>query len=592
MDASVSKEEVEEWLERHNVVSLSGFDSRGCGPLHVAAEQGNLPYVEWLLENGSVVSEQTRCNDGLTAFMLAVRKDHLALAKWLFARYESDGRLEQPIHNAKNKKGSTPLMYAVESASLNLVQWLVSVGADIKARNHKNTTVAMWATSNPSVEVIEYIGSLDEDQLALSNFEGMTPLHFAVIEDRLDIFEYLRTFKSISISHRSPVLGMSPILLAARRGQLRMVEVLLNAGETLEQSNDRGANVMLLAAQNGHVEVMKFALRVANISVFSSASNGCTALMYAADGGHREAMEWLISEGCDVHERSPLGTTTAMFAAMGGHTDLIRWLHEDLGVNLELANKQGFTALHYAVDRGRMATLIYLLHEAKVSVTPNTRTMNNNIMIAAASGHIEVLSYLVAEQIEDPLLVNKSGLSAFSLAASRNRVHIMEWLFVNVPGIALNGPSTPSRYFVPALHFATRTNSIAAVKWLVRHGVSVNSLSYSVEDRALKIAAENGHTELFCWLLSQGANPTIRSRFGEAMFFNITKTSAQPIRSFLLETFGAPEKFVLGRSSDDLSDASSLTDQFSSDEEDFEGEFDAEAADDSSSEAESSSDSD
>lgn len=589
MDVSVTKAEVEDWLAQHNIVSLSGYDSRGCGALHIACDQGNLRYVEWLLDNGAIVSEQTRDNDGLTPFMLAVRNNHLELAKWLVARYGTDPRLEQTIYNARSRKGSTPLMYAVESASLELVQWLVSIGADVQARNHRNSTVAMWSTSNPSVEIIKYIGSLDKAQLSLANSEGMTPFTFAIIEDRLDLFNYLRTVDTISISQRSAILGLTPILLAARRGQLRMVEELMKLGESLEQENDRGANVMLLSAQNGHVEVMKFAQRAAQISVFSSASNGCTAIMYAADGGQKEAMQWLMSEGCDVHERSPLGTTTAMFAAMGGHTDLIRWLHMDLGVNLELANKHGFTALHYAVDRGRMETLKYLLHDAHVPVTPNAHTLNTNIMIAAASGHIDVLAYLIAENVEDPLLVSKSGVSAFSLAASRNRVEVMEWLFVNVPGVALTEPKTSNRYFVPALHFATRTNSINAVKWLVRHGVSVNLLSYSVDDRALKIAAENGHTELFCWLLAHGANPTIRSRFGEAMFQNITKSSALPIRTFLLDTFGAPERFVLGHSDGDLSDASSLTDQFSSDDDgsddgmDLDDNTDADSSDSASS---------
>lgn len=539
MDDSPSAEEIQEWLLANNLLSLSSVDSRGCSPLHVACEQGNLRYVKWLLEQGALISEPTTCNDGLSPFTMAVRNDRLELSKWIFAHYCADPTLAFPIHNAPNKRGSIPLMYAAESASIELVEWMISIGANFRARNNKGSTVLMWATSNPNLEVLKYITSLDEAQLRQPNEEGMTPLSFAVMEERVDVFNFLIA-RGVPTSHRN-VAGLSPLLLAVRYGKLEMLKQLLRCGESLKETNDRGANALLIAAQHGHLETMKFSHTEGGLPINSAASNGCTAFMYACDGGNIEVAKWLISMGADIHERSPLGTTACMFAAIGGHTALIQWLHTEHHVNLELANKHGFTALTYAADHGRLETVKWMLHEAKVPLTINRKTSYSILMDAASNGHIPLVEYLIKENLVDPHY-SVSGVNAFSIAALKDKVAMMEWLYYNVPGINITEhASGETQFFIsPVTHMAVIHNSRNALKWLVRHGVDVNGVSYLLGSRPISTVAEKGESALLSWMMSQGADPTVRDQFGFSLYHLASRQQAQPIRDFYLRTFGHP----------------------------------------------------
>ncbi|WP_435017420.1 ankyrin repeat domain-containing protein [Tundrisphaera sp. TA3] len=94
-------------------------------------------------------------------------------------------------------------------------------------------------------------------------------------------------------SYYGPIL-----MIAARHGQLGMVDLLLDHGADIEGMDDLGSRPLIEAASNGHTPVVRRLLeRGADLD--ADAWCGRTALSEAAIGGHRELCMFLIAMGAE-----------------------------------------------------------------------------------------------------------------------------------------------------------------------------------------------------------------------------------------------------------------------------------------------------
>lgn len=141
--------------------------------------------------------------------------------------------------------------------------------------------------------------------------------------------------------------GWPVLVVAAREGNLRTVELLLTHGANVEARNPFGDNALMLASLNGHFEVAK-RLRAKGAALDAP---GWTPLIYAATGGHDEIVRWLLAEGAKLDARSPNGTTALMMAVRESRYATAIFLIER-GANVTLTNDDGASALAWAERAG------------------------------------------------------------------------------------------------------------------------------------------------------------------------------------------------------------------------------------------------
>ena len=83
----------------------------------------------------------------------------------------------------------------------------------------------------------------------------------------------------------------------------------------------------ILAASDGHVEVVKEFLAKDGIDVNAKGHNGDTALMWAARNGHVEVVnELLAKDGIDVNVENKYGDTALMWAANCKQVEVVKIL--------------------------------------------------------------------------------------------------------------------------------------------------------------------------------------------------------------------------------------------------------------------------
>jgi ankyrin repeat protein len=125
----------------------------------------------------------------------------------------------------------------------------------------------------------------------------------------------------------TPYGSLTPLFAAANyKGHAQTVRELLAAGADTEARDMHGETPLMAAARRGEVEIVKTLISAgANINALASQDNG-TALMSAAAWGRAEVVRVLIQAGGQVNARTTSGYTTVMFAAEKGYTDIAKEL--------------------------------------------------------------------------------------------------------------------------------------------------------------------------------------------------------------------------------------------------------------------------
>ncbi|KAI8380957.1 ankyrin repeat-containing domain protein [Radiomyces spectabilis] len=122
----------------------------GYTTLMYAAQHGHLELVEFLLEMGHEEEVISVDNEGITVLMIAAMHNH----EEIFYNYVI--RYPECIH-AISKNGWTALLYAAENGNANLVNYLLSISADIDHVDNEGNSALHHASAWGHTTVMELL---------------------------------------------------------------------------------------------------------------------------------------------------------------------------------------------------------------------------------------------------------------------------------------------------------------------------------------------------------------------------------------------------------------------------------------------------
>ena len=160
----------------------------------------------------------------------------------------------------------------------------------------------------------------------------------AAVEDLLVKRQFTDQAKSIAFRH------------ACQEGHENLVNFFLEKGADANVIFGNSLTPLTIAAQNGHVEVVKILLENhANVD-HRDRTGECTPLIRAARKGNKEVVKLLLKRNANPNLQSSNGNSALMLAVNNGHVDIV----EDLlwaGANTDLVNKVGGTAKTVALQK-------------------------------------------------------------------------------------------------------------------------------------------------------------------------------------------------------------------------------------------------
>jgi len=126
--------------------------------------------------------------------------------------------------------------------------------------------------------------------------------------------------------------GVTPLMVAAVRGQRAIVACLLAAGAAVDAVDDRGFTALFHGCYDpdedrGHPDVVELLL-AAGADKEAKIGFGVRPLMYAAGNGEAGVVEVLLRAGADPLARNEVGRTALMMVKDRDYVDVINILHE------------------------------------------------------------------------------------------------------------------------------------------------------------------------------------------------------------------------------------------------------------------------
>jgi len=143
----------------------------------------------------------------------------------------------------------------------------------------------------------------------------------------------------------------------------------------------------------------------------------------AVESENHEAVRIFLSSGVDLEVKDERGWTALMIAAANGKGSLAQLLIHS-GARLIARDINGFTPLHWAAFQG-MSNIVVLLVAKGVDVNSQSKFKWTPLMQACTRGHFSVCSLLIAAGANLDL-TNSDGATALQIATSKGFNEIVQ----------------------------------------------------------------------------------------------------------------------------------------------------------------------
>jgi len=351
----------------------NAVSNEGETVLMTAARTGNVDAVKVLLARGADVNAKETWH-GETALMWAVSQKHAAIARELIAhgadlnarsmvnKWERQNTAE-PREKWLPLGGLTPLEFAARQGCVACIPLLVEAGADINAVDQDGITPLLSAIINGHYDAAALLLEKGANP-NIADRAGRTPLYAAVdfhtmpasnrpapkeIDNELTSLDVMKallakgTNVNVQLKQQVPyrtkldrgddtmlTTGTTPLLRAAKAGDLTAMKLLLDKGADAKLTTRAGINPLMAAAglgtkeedttgrrktQADAIEAIKLCLQ-AGVDINAVDNRGQTALHGAAFWGLDEVVQFLAEHGAKLDVKDRQGKTP-LDAAMG-----------------------------------------------------------------------------------------------------------------------------------------------------------------------------------------------------------------------------------------------------------------------------------
>jgi ankyrin repeat protein len=344
---------------------IDAKDPKGWTALMIAARFGQKDAVKTLLKLGAR-------RDGLSTanLILATEQGAFELAKEsLNSHAEVDARDTCRIAGLdvdKEGSGWTPLMYAAECGSEEIVKLLLAHGASLKMKTDTGWTVPMIAARSGRQNIVNLLLKSGGDQNGLSTADlfwasengdlalaKKSLLSGAKVNAR-DVYRVVG-FASCENS------GSTPLINATAKNDLEMVKLLLKSGADPDLP-DLNSDTPLLKAIAPSYDTITITLLANGANPNKGTQDGITPLMMAALRHQLDVVANLIKNGADLEARNNMGMTALMFAVNGNDLNCVNMLVE-AGARIDAKDNHNRPASDYVRKNAAIADYFKKLAE-------------------------------------------------------------------------------------------------------------------------------------------------------------------------------------------------------------------------------------
>lgn len=504
-------------------------DQFGRTPLMYCVLADRLDCAEVLLKAGAAINKTDHSQR--TALHLAAQKGNVRFMKLLLSRH-ADWRLKDleemtPLHLASRHSSSKPLSLLLKhmapgevdtqdrnkqtalhwSAFYNHpehVKLLIKHDSNIGIPDSEGKIPLHWAAHNKHPNATRTVRCIleaapTESLLNWQDYEGRTPLHFAVADGNEAVVEVLTSYEGCSVTAYDN-LFRTPLHWAALLGHAKIVHLLLERNKSgMIPSDSQGATPLHYGAQSNYADTVAVFLKHHSVRDEPDLE-GRTAFMWAAGKGSNDVIKIMLDlkKDIDINMTDKYGGTALHAAALSGHVSTVRLLLEQGGM-VDPLDVMKHTPLFRACEMGHRDVILTLIKGgARVDLVDIDG--HSALHWAALGGNAEVCEVLMENGIS-PNLQDQAGRTPLQCAAYAGYINCMALLIQHDAD-----PNIQDKEGRTALHWSCNNGYLDAVKLLLGCGAFPNHMEHTEERYTpLDYALLGEHQELTQFLLEHGA---------------------------------------------------------------------------------------
>ncbi|KAF3618905.1 putative eukaryotic translation initiation factor 2 subunit alpha-like [Capsicum annuum] len=294
------------------------FSTREAESLFRVAKQlpnNSNDMVNILIEGGLKVEACTEPKDvkwgskGWTALHIAVANDRREEIERL-VRVKGGCRWL----DSRDKEGRMPLHLAASKGLYESAKKLIDSGAQVDAKSMDGRTALFRAAANGDCQMVKMLVEMGADPT-------LTELHLG--RSALDIARAKGHRVVVKILERGEA-----VLHAARRGDLQLLETLLEKGAATNFCDQYGLTALHMTAIKGNKDALMIVAEF-GADLECQDGEGNTPLHMAVKGSCAQTVEVLLNRGANVNARNKKGVTPLSISKFLGHEEITQLLIDE-----------------------------------------------------------------------------------------------------------------------------------------------------------------------------------------------------------------------------------------------------------------------
>ena len=316
--------------------------------------------------------------------------------------------LQPGLVNTADSEGCSPLTLAVLAGNTTILRYLLARQATIDAVDCELHSAVHWAVVCGELESLDVLCNAGAE-INSPDIHSASPLHYAaqMCGPSVDQPDKARTFlcvlrKLLARGADPSVLDKdlrTPALWAASAGSADAFLALVNYGASPSNIDADGLSALHCAASRGHRECLSVLSVLTDLNVNMRDNNGCTSLFYTVTLGYVKCTELLLECGAQTDLQDRKGRTAVHCGAAKGQLETLKVLRK-FQAEMWPVNKKGETPLHLAVRSGRRDLISWLLHLNPAAVDVASREGRTALHVAAATNNTEICAILLDWQAD------------------------------------------------------------------------------------------------------------------------------------------------------------------------------------------------
>ncbi|XP_018541672.1 inversin isoform X2 [Lates calcarifer] len=476
--------------------SVNKTDHSQRTALHLAAQKGNVRFLKLLLSRRANWLQKDL--EEMTPLHLATRHPSpKALA--LLLKHIGPGEVD-----TQDKNKQTALHWSAFYNRPEHVRLLIKHDSNIGIPDSEGKIPLHWAAHSQEPSATQTVRCIleaapTESLLNWQDYEGRTPLHFAVADGNEAVVEVLTSYEGCNVTAYDN-LFRTPLHWAALLGHAKIVHLLLerNTSGTIP-SDSQGATPLHYGAQSNNAETVGVFLSHPSVKDEPDLE-GRTAFMWAAGKGSDDVIRTMLAltPHIDINMADKYGGTALHAASLSGHVSTVKLLLEK-GAMVDSLDVMKHTPLFRACEMGHRDVILTLIkgsaHVDLVDVDGHTA-----LHWAALGGNAEVCQILMENGIS-PNVQDQAGRTPLQCAAYGGYITCMAVLMENNAD-----PNIQDKEGRTALHWSCNNGYLDAVKLLLGYNAFPNHMEHTEERYTpLDYALLGGHSEVTQFMLEHGA---------------------------------------------------------------------------------------